>query len=107
EAPPDTTIVTGPQGVTTSRVASFTYFTQPREGAYECRLDQNGVVGQWSQCWSSGVTYGGLTDGQYDFWVEGSDGVQTDPTPAERSFSITSTGPDVSLTGHPSNHQQG
>ncbi len=108
-APPpvETTIVAGPIGAITSRVATFTYFSQDRHASYQCRLTGTGTQLDWFNCNGGSVTIGGLTDGAYTLEVQGadSDGA-VDPTPASRTFSIASTGPDASIASAPAAHQQ-
>jgi len=104
--PTDTTIVSGPSGRISSRVVTFTYFSQSRQATYQCRLDVGGNVGTWTPCNGQSTTIGSLADGQYTFEVAGTDenGV-TDPTPATRTFQVTSTGPDVSIDSAPPSAQ--
>ncbi len=105
--PVDTTIVTGPSGTTDSRAPTFTYYSQDRRASYQCRLSNRGtVVRDWSPCDGGSVSMGGLGDGDYTFEVAGTDSQgDTDPTPDARSFSITSSGPDIAITAHPAEHQ--
>jgi len=106
-APPpvDTTIVTGPSGPVDARVMSFTYFSQSRFATYQCRIDTNGAPGTWMPCNGQTTVEGPLPDGDYTFEVEGTDEQgQTDPTPDSRAFSISSTGPRVSIMAGPAPH---
>jgi arylsulfatase A-like enzyme len=99
---PDTTIVSGPSGALDARVAQFVYFSQSQLATYECRLDVNGVVGQWTPCDGGSVIEGPLGDGSYTFGVRATDPTgATDGTPATRSFTITAAGPDASVTSGP------
>lgn len=104
----DTTIVTGPSGVAHTRAFTFRYFSQSRFATYACRLDKDGVPGNWSACNGQALVVGPLSDGDYQFLVRGTDenGV-TDPTPASRAFSIHSVGPGVRLDSTPPNHLRG
>jgi arylsulfatase A-like enzyme len=108
-APPetDTTIVSGPEGALSTRMASFTFFSQSRLASYECRLERDAWQGPWTPCNRDGVSVGPFDDGTYTFLVRGTDehGV-TDATPASRSLSVTSTGPDITITSSPSVHTQ-
>jgi N-acetylglucosamine-6-sulfatase len=105
--PPETTIVGGPWGTTTTRTVSFTYFTQSRRGRYHCRLTKDGIAGPWTVCNGQRTTLGPLTDGDYVFEVFATDkDGGTDPTPASRAFSVRTTGPPVTiLTGPPPDGQ--
>jgi hypothetical protein len=100
--PTDTTIVTGPSGAQTTRSFAFTYFSQSRLATYECRLDENEVIGAWQPCDQQPHPVGPLPDGTYTFNVRGTDelGV-TDDTPDTRTFTIARTGPDVQITSAP------
>jgi N-acetylglucosamine-6-sulfatase len=100
--PVHTTIVSGPNGPLDARVATFTYFSQSRTAQYRCRLIHDGVAGSWFACDNQQTTIGGLDDGTYTFEVAGTDETGApDPTPASRDFSITSTGPAVTITSSP------
>ena len=108
-APPpvDTTIVTGPQGPISTRAVTFTYFSQSRFSTYRCRLIRNGVPQGWQPCGYEAMTLGSLVDGNYVFEVAGTDEHgNTDATPATRSFSVSSTGPDVTINSAPPAHQK-
>ena len=99
-APPpvDTTIVTGPEGASDARVATFTYFSQSRFATYRCRLTRDGVPGAWHPCNGQTDVEGGLVDGDYLFEVAGTDEFgSVDPTPASRAFGIHGNGPAVSI----------
>jgi N-acetylglucosamine-6-sulfatase len=100
--PPETTIVSGPDGASKSRTPSFTYFTQSRQGRYRCRLTKNSVAGPWTPCNGQTTLLGPLDDGSYSFEVAAIDETgATDPTPARRSFSVTTVGPPVTITSGP------
>jgi arylsulfatase A-like enzyme len=103
----DTTIVTGPS-LAGSRVASFTFFSPSRFSTYRCRLVREGVPDPWHPCDGQADAFGGLADGRYTFEVAGVDEFgDTDPTPASRSFTVKSTGPEVSIDAHPPAAQTG
>jgi arylsulfatase A-like enzyme len=108
-APPpiDTTIVAGPSGQIHRRLATFTYFSPTRTSTYQCRVTHDGTPGAWFACDGQEVTIGGLTDGDYRFEVAGTDETgATDGSPATRTFSVGSTGPDVTLTETPARAQR-
>lgn len=103
-APPpiDTTIVSGPTNSIAAGVATFRYFSPPRASTYRCRLSRDGVSGAWFACNGEQATIGGLGAGDYLFEVAGSHrGDGTDATPAQRAFSIGTSGPPVTLTAMP------
>ena len=106
----DTTIVTGPwpAGAEPTRLATFTFFSPSRFSTYRCRLIRDGVADPWHSCDGQSDAIGGLPDGDYTFEVAGSDltGL-VDPTPAARSFTVTSGGPAVSVVSHPPAAQTG
>ncbi len=103
-APPriETTIVTGPTGSISERVATFTYFSQSRFSTYDCRLTLDGVAGPWRVCNGEIDVEGSLLDGDYVFEVAGTDEFgSVDPTPAAGAFSVHGSGPAVSIDPHP------
>ena len=56
----------------------------------------------WRSCPGGFAAFSGLADGDYRFEVAGiSESGRVDPTPAVRRFTLTATGPDVSLSTHP------
>ncbi|HEX4490235.1 MAG TPA: Calx-beta domain-containing protein [Acidimicrobiia bacterium] len=95
--PPDTTIVTGPSGIVAPGVRTFTYFTQAIASTYTCRLSSVGDPGAWAPCGAQQTTIGPLDPGTYTFAVEGTTNGVTDPTPAERTFTVDGTRPVVSV----------
>jgi hypothetical protein len=105
--PPDTSITSGPSGVIPIGSATFTWTgsddrTSTAELEYRWRL--LGLSNDWSS-WSHGtsVTYNGLTDGYYTFGVKARDVAHNeDPSPANRSFSVDFTPPDITITTRPS-----
>lgn len=86
--PPDTTITSGPSGVSNGSSVVFN-FTSTESGAFECSMD----FGQYSLC-SSPKTYAGLAEGSHTFHVRARDGVgNVDATPASRAFSVDTVEP--------------
>jgi arylsulfatase A-like enzyme len=97
----DTTIVSGPS-LDGSRVARFRYFSPSRFSTYRCRLTRDGSPEPWHACDGQSDAMGGLADGTYTFEVAGTDEFgQVDPTPASRTFTVKSSGPDVAIGTHP------
>jgi Ca2+-binding RTX toxin-like protein/predicted lipoprotein with Yx(FWY)xxD motif len=85
-AAPQTTIMSGPSGVTADRTPSFVFRSSAAGSSFACSLDQ-GVV-RFSSC-RSGVTFGPLVDGSYTFRVRATDAAgHTDATPATRTFTV-------------------
>ena len=82
---PETQIDSGPSGSTTDSSPSFG-FSASEPAFFECNLDGNG----WEPC-ASPVSYAGLAPGPHTFEVQATDMAgNSDPSPATRSFSITS-----------------
>ena len=100
-AAPDTAILTGPVGDDDSADAQFTFAGTDGSGtgvaAYECRLDG----GSWTAC-PSPRDLTNLADGSHTFDVRAVDGVgNRDATPASRTWTVDTTGPDTTLTSTP------
>lgn len=105
---PETTILSGPEGATGSRAATFRYLSQSPFATHRCRLTVDGLPGEWEQCDQGKVTLGALLDGDYLFEVAATDEFgDSDATPATRSFSIHATGPDVQVDSGPPGHTRG
>ena len=97
----DTTIVSGPS-LDGSRLARFRYFSPSRFSTYRCRLVRDGTPDPWHPCDGESDAIGGLADGTYTFEVVGRNEFgQVDPTPASRTFTVTSSGPEVVIGTHP------
>ena len=96
--PPETTITYGPSGTTSSTSESFE-FTANEPATFECRLDTAPFVA----CHSP-AAYTGLGPGSHAFQVRATDMARnTDPTPAERSWTIIdTTPPETTITSGPS-----
>lgn len=88
--PPDTVILSGPSGDTSSTDATFRFVSSERSSTFECRLGLFGTPGAWSAC-SSPQKYS-VPDGRYhEFSVRATDSsANTDPTPARRVFRVDS-----------------
>lgn len=97
-----TTIATGPDGPSSSRVAEFSFFSPSRFATYRCRLIRDGKTAPWRSCSGGFAAFSDLADGSYRFEVAGiAESGRVDPTPASRRFTVSATGPDVSLGAHP------
>jgi hypothetical protein len=96
---PDTTIASGPTGFVSSTSATLT-FSSPNAGAsatFTCSLDG----APFAPC-TSPKSFTGLAQGAHKFRVAVSDtSGNTDPTPAERSWTVDTLAPTVSVTGGP------
>ena len=86
--PPDTAVMSGPSGSTTTAFATFTFSaTEPAD--FLCQLD----TGLSEPC-TSPKTYVNLADGDHAFAVVATDlAGNADPTPATRSWTIDPIGP--------------
>jgi hypothetical protein len=79
---PDTTIVFGPSGETTSSSATFWFSSSESGSAFDCRLDNSA----WSSC-TSPKSYSSIGPGNHTFQVRARDALgNTDPTPASRTW---------------------
>jgi hypothetical protein len=95
---PQTTIGSGPDAVTASRMGSFTYSGDPLGGTaiagYECRLDD----GAWDAC----ANYNDLAAGEHRFQVRAVDAAgNADDTPATHAWTIDLTAPTTTITAKP------
>ena len=95
---PQTAIGAGPDAVTASRIATFTYSGDARGGTaiagYECRLDD----GAWGAC----AAYNDLEAGEHRFQVRAVDGAgNADVTPAAYTWTIDLTAPTTTITAKP------
>ncbi len=92
--PPDTTLTSGPSGLTATSSAQFTFASTLANGSFQCSLD----AGPWLSC-TSPQRYGALSDGPHSFQVRAvnADGT-VDPTPAQASWTVDTTAPSVTLT---------
>jgi hypothetical protein len=95
--PPETTITSGPSGITDSAAATFE-FSASEPSAFECSLDGSG----FASC-ASPASYTGLGEGSHTFRVYAIDSADnTDTTPAERSWTVDTTPPETTITSGPS-----
>jgi len=94
-SPPNTTITSGPSGITESNnpIFEFENVNSGEPSTFQCRLDS----GDWEAC-TSPKEYTGLTDGVHLFEVSAIDNAgNIDPTPADRNWEIQSDPPETSL----------
>jgi hypothetical protein len=81
---PDTTIDSGPRGLTLDTTATFTFSSTDAGASFECRFD----TAAFRPCTSPDTSVA-LADGPHNFDVRAVDGSGvTDPTPARRRFRI-------------------
>ncbi|MCB9734176.1 MAG: HYR domain-containing protein, partial [Deltaproteobacteria bacterium] len=101
----DTAITAGPDPVTASTSAHFTYVdpVTPSNPRFECSLDG----GDWTTCDGNAIDYTGLSEGSHSLLVRavGPNG-NVDPTPAFYSWVIDTTEPDTFILAGPENPSQ-
>jgi hypothetical protein len=95
--PPDTTIDPGgPTGLTGDDTPTFS-FSSTGGSTFECRVDS----GTFAAC-ASPHTTPSLPDGAHTFQVRAVDAAgNSDPTPASRSFTVDTQGPDTTIDSGP------
>ena len=99
--PPDTTMSTGPSGLTSDTTPTFTFVGAPLADVarYECRID----AGAWAACSAAGFTSAALAAGTHDFNVRAVDlANNADQTPAGRQFTVVTSPPQTTMTAGPS-----
>lgn len=106
QGPQDTSISSGPSGVTNGTSAVFGFTSSDPDAAYECRLDRPGTPGTWFTCGSPfdrGESFSGLTaNGSYTFSVRGRDpSGNLDETPVSRTWTVDTVGPTTSIGSGP------
>jgi subtilisin-like proprotein convertase family protein len=91
--PPDTSISAGPSATTASRTASFSFASSEGGSRFDCSLDG----GPTAPC-ESPHTVSDLSEGTHTFRVQALDQADNlDPSAAERSWTVDTTAPAVSL----------
>jgi hypothetical protein len=98
DSPPDTSITAGPSGATNDNTPTFTFTSTEAGSTFQCRID----AAAFATC-TTPFTTGALPDGAHTFEVRAIDGgTNTDPTPANRAFTVDATPPDTTITSGPS-----
>jgi hypothetical protein len=84
QAPPETTIVSGPPAVSSAAVATFTFTASDPGATFQCSLDDSALAA----C-ASPFTTPALTDGSHTFSVRSVNAAGVpDPTPASADFTV-------------------
>jgi hypothetical protein len=96
--PPETTVTSGPSGITNDATPTFAFSSDEPGGSFQCRVD--GAA--FAACGSPHTT-APLADGPHTFEVRAVDPAgASDPTPASRTFTVDATAPDTTVTAGPS-----
>jgi hypothetical protein len=96
---PDTTISSGPTGLTTDPTFSFTSSEEP--ASFECSVQAPAAASSYSPC-SPPKTFTGLADGSYEVRIRSRDTAgNVDATPAIGGFTLDATGPDTRIDAAP------
>ncbi|WP_426752650.1 Ig-like domain-containing protein [Myxococcus sp. Y35] len=94
---PDTTIVSGPSGLTNSANATFSFDSNEGTVVYQCALDGAG----FAPC-SNPVTFSSLAQGSHTLAVRAVDAAgNLDATPATRAWSVDTVAPDTTISAGP------
>jgi|GEM_PF-5629030 len=105
---PDTFITSGPDTLTSSTTATFTFAASVEiVGVYWCALtvgEAQPTESDWAEC-DATTTFEGVTNGQHTLWVYAVTlaGV-ADPTPATWTFTVDSDQPETVITAGPDLH---
>jgi uncharacterized delta-60 repeat protein len=97
---PDTTIHTGPSGLTRGTAPQFTFSASKAGSTFACKLGTPAGAGSYAAC-SSPQAYTTTVNGPYTFSVRASHSGSTDASPATRTFSVDTIAPDTTITGGP------
>ena len=96
-APPDTTINSGPSGLTNDNTPTFTFSSADTGASFECRVD----TAAFASC-TSPYTTAALADGAHTLEVRAVDAAgNADVTPASRSFTVDTAAPDTTIDSGP------
>ena len=94
---PQTTIDSGPSGLTSDETPTFTFSSSEAGSTFECRVDADA----WASC-TTPKTTASLTDGAHTFEVRATDQAgNVDPTPAARSLIVDTTAAQTTIDTGP------
>jgi hypothetical protein len=102
-AAPDTTITSGPTGMTSDATPTFAFSSSEANSVFECQVDS----ASWADCTSPWTT-AALSDGAHSVSVRATDVAgNTDASPATRAFTVSAppppdtTAPDTAIASGP------
>ena len=99
---PNTTISSGPSGPTNDSTPTFGFSSSEGSSTFECRFD----AAAFAPCSGPGASHtpsAALAEGAHTFSVRATDpALNTDATPATRSFTVDLTAPNTTITSGPS-----
>lgn len=95
-AAPQTTILSGPSGLSASRSATFRFKSSLTSSTFQCKLN----AGNWSKC-ASPKEYTSLAQGSHTFRVRARKNGAVDRTPATRTFTVDTVKPETTITDAP------
>jgi hypothetical protein len=100
--PPETTVDSGPSGLTNDPTPTFTFSSSEAGSSFECRFDSD----PFGACSGPGHTHtpaSALADGFHTFEVRATDpATNTDQTAASQSFTVDTAPPETTIIGGPS-----
>lgn len=91
---PETTIVERPPELGSSGAVTYSFRSDQKGSAFQCRWGQ----GEWNKCVSP-LSRTGLKSGQYTFSVRATNNGRTDKTPATDDFQIDRDPPQTTIKG--------
>jgi hypothetical protein len=95
---PDTTLTSGPSGLTNDKTPTFAFSSSEPGATFECRVDN----APFTAC-TSPYTTAALTDGTHTFQVQALDAQgNADPSAATRTVTVDSTPPETKIDSGPS-----
>src|SRR4051794_27375051 len=96
--PPETTITSGPSGITMDPTPTFTFSSSETGSTFQCKVDSD----PYAAC-NSPTTTGKLADGTHTLSVRATDAASnTDPTPASQAFTVDVAAPQTTIDSGPS-----
>lgn len=98
DQPPNTSITSGPSGLTNDSTPSFDFASSEPGGTFRCRIDSAALA----PCTSPFTPAAALADGPHTFTVEATDlAGNVDPSPASRAFTVDTAPPETTIDSGP------